>query len=85
MKKPKANTSEIMEVVAKKLFGITTVPKKEQEKMCYRAARAAQQYHTTKIKTLLAPIQKHLSVRSDTTSLNLLVYLNEELKRLEGE
>lgn len=38
-------THPLMEIIAKKLSGISGVPKEEQEKMVVRAAKAAAEYH----------------------------------------
>jgi len=46
---PTVKTHPLMEIIAKKLFAIETVPPEEQRKMVRRACKAAADYHDTAI------------------------------------
>ncbi len=51
-------THPLAEILAKKLFGITTVPKKEQQKMVNRAIKAAVKYHEEEMDILNTKIHE---------------------------
>jgi len=40
----------LAEIIAKKLFGISTVPKHEQDRMINRACKAAVEYHESVVR-----------------------------------
>jgi len=67
-------TSALMETIAKKLFGISQCPKKEQDKMVVRACKAGQAYHTAQLKSLRDKVVELFNDTTDSDSLtdNLL-------------
>lgn len=46
---PTVKTHPLADIIAKRLFGIETVPVKEQRKMVNRAVKSACEYHDSKI------------------------------------
>ena len=59
----------LVELLAKRLFGITTVPEPEQRRMVHRACKAAAEYHDSEIKRLRAEnakLQRDLAATVDS-------------------
>ncbi len=49
---PKVKTHPLAEIISKKLFGISTVPKEEQERMVARAVKAAVAFHESEMDSM---------------------------------
>lgn len=72
----------LAEIIACKLFGISTVPREEGHKMVNRAVKAAIEYHEAQIRHIVEPINDHFTYKDDCYYCNKMApAINEVLKR----
>jgi len=72
----------LAEIIARKLFGIESVPKAEQGKMVNRAIKAAVEYHEKEIERKDRALRKVLDGRS-TLNINTLRMVEAALSTKE--
>ena len=76
----KVKKNPLAEIISCKLFGIETVPAKEQRKMVNRAIKAAISYHEEKISKIEKLIKKY--DYADTVLFTNIVPLLKEIREI---